>query len=280
MRSPNNDNNRTDMKSEKVFETLKIEQSGGIKRIMLNRPEKNNALSPKLMRELAVAVGGSAEDDQVRVIVISGQGQAFSAGGDMEEELVPVAKMDFFRWYAYQEETFKFIQAITGTPKPIIAAVNGVAVGGGCDLALMCDIRIASEHAQFGMYYVRMGLVPGLGGSYFLPRLVGVGMAKLLIFTGELIDARRAKEIGLVEIVAPVDNFETAVQELAEKLAAGPTKAIGMSKIAINRSINVDLNTALDYTTYHLFPLFRTLDHQEAVKAFLEGRERPVFMGE
>jgi 2-(1,2-epoxy-1,2-dihydrophenyl)acetyl-CoA isomerase len=162
--------------------------------------------------------------------------------------------------------------------KPVIAAINGYTIGAGLDLAMSCDIRIASEEAQFGEFFVRMGLVPE-AGVYFMPRLLGIGRAKLLSFTGDLIDAKEAERIGLVEKVVPPDKLITSVKELASKLAnRRPIKTVGLIKKAINESLRMDLDSSLDYASRLTYQSVHTEDHREAVNAFLEGR-RPVFKG-
>jgi len=153
-----------------------------------------------------------------------------------------------------------------------------VTVGGGCDLAMACDIRIASDKAKFGHGYVRMGIISELGGNYFLPRLIGLGRAKLFAFTGELIDAKKAEEFGLIDQLVPDSEFNTHVKELAQKLARGSTKSIGMSKIAMNRSLNMDLEASLEYSQNLAFFTMSTEDHKEGYKAFLE-RRAPIFKG-
>lgn len=266
------------MKTTKAFETILLFKEASIATITLNRPAALNAISPQLMAELYQAVDDVAKDESIRAVVITGAGRAFCAGGDVSLDVVEVGKMTPFEYRNYIERLVKAIKSIVEIEKPVIAAVNGVAVGGGFDLAMACDIRIASENARFGEAYVRMGLVPELGGIYFLPRLVGLGWAKLLTFTGDLIDARQAEQIGLVEKVVPAVDFEASVKSLAEKLASGPTRTIGMAKIAINKSFHMDLETSLDYAQGLAFMLLQTEDYKEGYKAFLEKRA-PVYKG-
>jgi enoyl-CoA hydratase/carnithine racemase len=264
--------------AEEQYETILVSRKDGIARITLNRPEVFNPMSPQLMHELKQALDLIAGDDAIRAVVITGAGKAFCAGGDMELDLAQVGKMSAFEWRAYDEGFCKVIKKIYWMEKPVVAAVNGVAVGGGCDLALACDIRIASEKARFGMAYVKMGIIPDLGGNYFLPRLMGLGRAKLMAFTGDIIDARQADHFGLVDILVSESEFPTAVEDLVQKLATGPTKAIAMAKIAINRSLHMDLETALDYSSSLQYSLLQTEDHVEGYTSFLEKR-KAIFKG-
>ena len=263
---------------DKQYETLLVSREGAVTKIILNRPEVLNAMSPQLMHELDDALADVALDEQCRALVITGAGRAFCAGGDVDLDVAQVSKMSPFEWRDYDARFCSVIKRIYWMEKPVIAAVNGVAVGGGCDLVMACDIRIASEKARFGMAYVNMGIIPDLGGNYFLPRLVGLGRAKLLAFTGELIDAKKAEHFGLVDILVSEDEFPKAVDELAQKLASGPTKAIAMTKIAMNKSLHMDLETSLDYSSNLQVFLLRTEDYQEGVRAFLE-RRKPDFKG-
>jgi 2-(1,2-epoxy-1,2-dihydrophenyl)acetyl-CoA isomerase len=162
--------------------------------------------------------------------------------------------------------------------KPVIAAINGIAAGGGLDAACACDIRIASDKATFSSVFVRRGIVPTMGGTYFLPRLVGVDKACELIWTGDLIDAREALRIGLVTKVVPHDELEAATEELAEKLAKGPPLAIARSKGMIYQGLDMELERAMDDIMEAWITLSRTEDHREALSAFLEKRE-PLFKG-
>lgn len=265
-------------KNEKRFNTIILSRKESIATITLNRPEVLNALSPQMFQDLTDAFDELAKDDTVRVVVMTGEGRAFCSGGDVQLDVAAISHMSAFEWREYMRGQHALIMKIAQIEKPVIAAINGVAVGGGCDLALASDIRIASEKARLGQVYIRMGIAPDLGGAYFLPRLVGSGRAKLLIFTGDLIDAREAESMGLVDKVVPAEELESTVGDLAKRLSKGPTKAIAMAKVAINRSLNMDLESALDYVGNLNFSLLQTDDYKEGFKAFLEKRE-PVFRG-
>lgn len=243
----------------------------------MNRPEVRNAWDPEMVHNLADTLLEVRQDEEVRAVVITGAGKAFSAGGDIKVQKqfldqpldARLERATIGQWIS---------RHITSMEKPVIAAVNGPAVGAACDMALACDIRIASENASFGEVFIRRGLMPDMGGMFFLPRLVGVAKAKELIFTGDIIDAREAERIGLVNKVVPADKLEIATMELARRLASGPTKAIGLAKKVINKSLSTDLETSLDYALQALTICYYTEDHAEATRAFFEKRE-PRFKG-
>ena len=170
------------------------------------------------------------------------------------------------------------VSAVTVLEKPVIAMVNGDAVGAGCNLALACDLVIAAEAARFGEVFVRLGLGPDWGGAYFLPRLIGLAKAKELLFTGKIISAREAEQIGLINQVVPADQLEETVMNLAAQLAQSATRAIGMMKTFLHKVWQMDLANALQYEAYVQSECIKTEDHQEAVRAFLE-KKKPVFKG-
>lgn len=260
------------------YETLRIGKDKGITTLTLNRPDRLNAQSPQLMKDMNSALKEVAEDKTVKVLIITGAGRAFCAGGDVELDVAHIRTLSAFEYRTYMANFYKVHQKIYHLEKPVIAAINGVAVGGGCDLAMACDIRIASEKARFGMAYIGMGIISDLGGIYFLPRLVGMGRAKLLSFTGNIIDARYAEQIGLVDQVVPEDELQRVVNELAEKLANGPSMAIGMYKHAMHKCVSMDLDTSLIYTNHLQHLLLHTEDFKEGFSAFLEKR-KPLFKG-
>ncbi len=245
--------------------------------ITMNRPEVLNAWDIEMMDDLVRILSEVGEDEEVRAVVIIGAGRAFSAGGDIKMQ-----KQALEQPLATKLERMILAQRITrhiaNMEKPVIAAVNGVAVGAACDMALASDIRIASENASFGEVFVRRGLIPDMGGMFFLPRFVGIAKAKELIFSGDIIDAQEAERIGLVNKVVPADKLETETLELARRLASGPTKAIGLAKKVINKSLVADLETSLDYAIQAQTICYHTEDHAEATRAFLEKRE-PQFKG-
>ena len=254
-----------------------LSKEEGVAWITMNRPEVLNAWDPEMIKDLVKILSEVREDDEVRAVVVTGAGKAFSAGGDVRVQQQaldqPLAarleKIVVGQWIC---------RHIADMEKPVIAAVNGVAVGAACDMALTCDIRIASENASFGEVFVRRGLIPDLGSLFFLPRLVGIAKAKELIFSGDIVDAREAERIGLVNKVVPADKLEMETMELARRLASGPTKAIGLAKKVINKSLVTDLETSLDYAIQAQTICYYTEDHAAATRAFLEKRE-PQFKG-
>jgi 2-(1,2-epoxy-1,2-dihydrophenyl)acetyl-CoA isomerase len=254
-----------------------FKEEGGVAWLTMNRPEVLNAWDPEMIHNLADRLSDIGQDEKVRAVVITGAGKAFSAGGDIK-----VQKQFLDQPLAARLERATIgqwiIRHITTMEKPVIAAVNGAAVGAACDMALACDIRIASENVSFSELFIRRGLIPDMGGMFFLPRLVGVARAKELIFSGDIIDAWEAERIGLVNKVVPAEKLETETRELARRLANGPTKAIGLAKKVINKSLSTDLETSLDYALQALTICYYTEDHAEATRAFWEKRE-PQFKG-
>jgi len=262
------------------YETVILRKETGIATILLNRPEKRNALSSKMFQELIAAITDVANDSSIRVVVIAGMGKAFCAGGDLDLEQNPFLSLgDPNKIRARCRELHQLILMMRNLEKPIIASVNGAAVGAGCDLALACDIRVAADTASFGEVYARVGAVPDTGGTYLLPRLVGLGKACELILTGDVIDATEAYRIGLVNKVVPLNELEGATRELARKLANGAAVATGLAKTLIHNSWNLDLATALEQVASAIALCFQTKDLKEAISAFEEKRV-PVFKGE
>ena len=258
------------------YQDLLIEISDGIATVTVNRPQAMNSLTLTTLQELADAVQMLIQSPDIRVVVITGTGsKAFIAGGDisMLVGLDPCGARDL----ALLAQGV--CTAIEQSPKPFIAAVNGYALGGGCELAMSCDIRIAAEAARFGQPEIIIGTLPGFGGSQRLPRLVGKGRALEMILTGEMIDAQEAWRIGLVNKVVPADELQSAVRELALKLAAKSTVAMKFCKEAVHNGMEIDLPHACRYEA-DLFALsFATADQKEGMRAFLEKR-KPVFGGQ
>jgi enoyl-CoA hydratase/carnithine racemase len=263
------------------YETILLEKADGVATITLNQPEKLNVFSHKMMDELLKVLSDIASDIDVRVVVLTAAGHVFSAGVDIREHFAEaiekkkkgglnVALQDFF--------SKKGLPAIMNLGKPIIAAINGPAVGLGCTICLACDLRIASERAGLGLGFVQIGVTPEFGSTYFLPRLIGIGKSLELLYTGRMINAQEAKEIGLVNEVVPANRLAETVDELAQTIAKAPPISVRLIREGIYQGVNVDINTALRWEHFAFNTCLSTDDHEEAVKAFLEKRV-PSFKG-
>ena len=258
------------------YETLRYEKADGIGIITLNRPKRLNALSFQLKDEVSAVFDEIENDDDVQVVILTGGDKAFSAGADIKER----STVDITQSQAYfrQLKSHDFYCKIEDFEKPVIAAISGVAVGGGCELAMVCDLRIASETARFGLPEVKIGVMPAAGGTQRLPRLIGITRAKELLYTGEFIDAEEARRIGLVNKVVPVDQLMTEAKALAKKIAEKPPLSVKYLKRAVNVGIQLDLSSALDYEAQIAAMLTCSEDRKEGFRAFVEKR-KPVFKG-
>ncbi len=258
-----------------MYKDLLLEKKGNIAIITLNRPDVLNAFSVEMREGLGVIFEDFERDDDVRAVVITGAGRAFSAGGDIKGwgDLKDENRMKTLMDFAHRA-----VKGITSLEKPVIAMVNGDAIGAGCNLALACDLIVASENARFGEVFVKVGLGPDWGGAYFLPRLIGMAKAKELLFTGKIISAREALGMGLINTVVSPEELEESVMKLAGKLSQSATKAIGMVKTFLHKAWQTDLEEALKYEAFVQGELVKTTDHQGAVKAFL-SKTKPVFTG-
>lgn len=260
------------------WEFVLFEKEDGIGTITLNRPEKYNALGGNMRQEILAALELACSDGDVRVIVITGAGKAFCVGGDIDEFVSGTTKALSNIATSERPAMSKIVLLINSVEKPVIAAVNGAAAGGGCNLALSCDIRIASERARFSQAFVKRGVHPDWGGIWFLPRLVGYAKAAELIFTGDVIDAEEALRIGMVNKVVPHDNLIHATKELARKMAKNAPIPIALAKRGLQNFYNMDISQAVDYEVMTIGVCWNTEDRVEGMKAFMEKRE-PIFKG-
>jgi enoyl-CoA hydratase/carnithine racemase len=261
------------------YKCLLYEVHDGIATLTLNRPERLNALGDTLREDLHDALLRCSQDPEVRVVVITGAGRGFCSGGDVKS----MSERDQAARTPAPAERFapmrdRIVLAMRDCPKPVIAAVNGAAAGAGMNLALACDMRVASSAAKFSQAFVKRGLHPDWGGTYFLPRVVGVAKACELIFTGDTIDAAQALELGIVNAVVSADALMPETYKLARRIADGPPIAIALAKRAIFHNQEVDLRAALEFETFAQNVTRETEDAKEGVRAFVEKRA-PVFRG-
>ncbi len=250
------------------YENILFEVKNGVALVTINRPKALNALNTDVLNELIDAFTTVGSSDEIKVAILTGEGRAFVAGAD-------ISQMRDLEGKAGREMTLlgqSCMELIENIDKPVIAAVNGFALGGGCEIAMSCDIRLASEKAKFGQPEVNLGIIPGYGGTQRLPRLIGKGMAKYLIMTGDQIDAQEAYRIGLVQkVVAPEELMNEALR-VAEVIMGKAPIAIKMAKHAINNGLNVDLRSGVAYEAEAYTTTFCTQDRVEGMSAFLEKR--------
>jgi enoyl-CoA hydratase/carnithine racemase len=257
-----------------------VDISDHIATITLNRPDARNAMTAGMQADMIAALRDLHDDRDVRVVIVTGAGTAFCAGGDTGSMRDPAADEpdSAFDRRAGLKRLQHMVLAVRECEKPVLAAVNGAAVGGGCDLALACDIRFASRRARFGEVFARLGLFPGTGGTYLLPRTVGIAKAFELIWTGDVIDADEAARIGLVTSVVEHELLMSTVRSFASRLAEGPPLALALSKSAVYRGLDTDLNTAFDYAATAESITLVSHDHLEGIAAHREKRP-PRFTG-
>ena len=255
---------------------LLYEVENGVGIIQVNRPKVLNALNREVLQEIDCLLDEIREDQEVRVIIITGSGdKSFVAGAD-----IPVLQdADVREGKEFGQLGQRVFLKINHFEKPIIAAVNGFAFGGGGELAMACDFRIASEKAKFGLPEVKLGMIPGFGGTQRLPRLVGTGMAKMMIFTGEPINAQEALRIGLVQKVVAPENLMAEAKNIAATISSRSATAVRLAKAAINNGIETDIRTGMEVEAYIFSDVFATEDRMEGIAAFIEKRQ-PAFTGE
>lgn len=264
--------------STPALETIDYSVADGVATIAFNRPDKRNAINRDVHRDLAAALRLVARDRSVRALVLTGRGKAFCAGQDLSEFMMARSDPDF-RADEHVRSTFnRTVLAIRDLQIPVIAAVNGVAAGAGWSLALAADIRFASADASFTQAFSKIGLVPDTGSTWFLPELIGTSRTLELAFTGDVIDAGRALEWGLVNFVVPAEELEEQATAYAARLAALPTMALAMTRRAVYRAATTTLESALEYEAQLQQRAAASDDHLEGVTAFLEKRP-PAFTG-
>ncbi len=262
------------------FETLMLTKKDHIATLTLNRPEKLNAMSLPMIPDLIAAFRDVAEDDDVRVMVMTGAGRAFSAGHDMQEgggKAISghIGTLERSRQDVRRGQ--KIVIALRDLEKPTIAMVNGPAVGGGFDLALACDLRLGCENTKFRAY-THMGLTPTLGTAWFLARIAGVSKAAQVLFTGDFVDAKTAERIGILDKLVPAQDLEKETMDLARRIAKAPPVAVRMAKTMLYRSLEVSFETYLAMAASNSALAGSSDDHKEAVASFREKREA-VFKG-
>jgi len=266
-----------------TYETIIVEKENNIATLTLNRPHTFNAWTQQMAEESLDALDDIANDDNVSVVIVTGAGMAFSSGADadrlndiVENPSDPEIVMQMVK----RGPSITVVAVkLRSMEKPVLAAVNGVAAGGGFGIAMACDIRIASEEARFAQLFVRRGIVPDTGSTYFMPRLVGTAKALELMWTGDIIDAREAEKIGLVNRVVKPEELMKETKGLAQRIASGPKVAVQFTKRALYRGMmEDDLQGQVDYELYLNTLCFRTEDFKEGVRSFLEKR-KPDFKG-
>jgi enoyl-CoA hydratase len=265
-----NDYLSTEGRGAMGFNTITYDKGDGIGVVTLNRPKSLNALCDELIAELGTVFDEIGEDRDVAAVIITGSAKAFAAGADIKE-ISQIASPAVAQGFV--SRIHAVFNRIEGCAKPVIAAISGFALGGGCELALACDLRIAAENAVFGLPEIKLGVIPGGGGTQRLPRLVGVGRAKELLYTGDSIDAQEAYRIGLVNKVVPPESLMDEARTMAAKLAKRPPVALKMTKLAVNEGINMDLYSAIGHESRCFEILFSTADQKEGMQAFIEKRE-------
>jgi enoyl-CoA hydratase/carnithine racemase len=256
---------------------LLYEVKDRIATITLNRPDKLNAFTGPMIEAWAGALGEAQRDEAVNVVVVTGAGRAFCAGGDVGR-MGQGAPTPLEHKNQLWENIHRVPRTLEAMDKPVIAMVNGLAVGAGMGMCLMCDVRVASEDARFSTGYVKVGLVPGDGDTYFLPRLVGAAKALELLWTADFIEAPEALRLGIVNRLVPAAQLQEATYTLARQIADGPQIPIRMIKRLVYQSLRLDLRTHLDLVSSHMAVVRQTIDHAEGVAAFKEKRS-PRFQG-
>ena len=256
-----------------------VDIDGPVATLTLNRPERLNSFLGSMRDEIGDGLEGLGARDDVRVVIVTGAGRAFCAGADVEYLADLIENGEIEEASALVEAGRRVVRAIVDMPKPVIASLNGPAAGGGANLALACDLRIASDRASIGQTFNRIGLHPDWGGTWFVPRLVGPARAAELFFLAEMLDAKEAERIGLFNRVVPHDDLATETRAMADILAAKPALSLRLAKEALRRTVDATLDEMLDYEVYAQRECFESADALEGTRAFVEKRA-PRFGGE
>ena len=258
------------------YQTLLLDRDGAVATVTLNRPEARNALDLVMRRELVTVLDDIEADAASRVVILTGAAGHFCAGGDVKSMQAGQGSATAADGRARVVALNRLVMRLVEFPKPVIAMVDGFAVGAGCNLALCCDMIVASDRAKFGEVFAKIGLVPDGGGSWLLSRVIGLAKAKEMIFTADIIDAAEAARIGLVNRVVPAADLAATTMALAAKIAQGPPKAIAMAKHMVNRAASTDLEAALDVEAFSQGIASTSPEHREGLAAFFEKR-KPSF---
>ncbi len=256
------------------MEYIKVKIEEGVCWIQFDRPKKMNAVNPDVLKELETAIAQCEEDEQIRTVVLTGNEKAFVAGADVEA----MARADIATAYGLTDLTMRVQERLADLPKPTIASIAGYALGAGCEIALCCDFRIAADNAVLGQPEIKLGIIPGGGGTQRLPRLINPSTAARMIFLGDTINASEAAAIGLVDKVVELDKLESETIALATKLKSIPALAIRAAKTAMRKGLSTSLKEGLQIEQDLFCMLFGTLDQKEGMAAFLEKR-KPSFPG-
>ena len=260
-------------------EFIVVEKIGGVSKVTLNRPEVLNSFNAQMAREVQGALDDARADKTIRAVLLTGAGRAFCAGQDLSEVPAPTADAVIDLGATVRAIYNPVIKSIRKLERPVVCAVNGVAAGAGANLAIACDIVLASENASFIQSFAKVGLIPDSGGTFLLPRIVGPSRATALMMTADRIDAHRAYEIGMVYRVCAPETLQDDAMALAAQLAAMPTRGLGLTKRALNASLSNDLDAQLDLEADLQTEAGRTHDFAEGIRSFLEKR-KPNFTGE
>ena len=261
------------------LETLTVEDRGAVRWIRMNRPQVYNALNPQMMEDLLNVTIESSMDEDIRVVVLTGSGKAFSSGGDVKAFGEGLAKGDRTLFYKLPTRLHQWVIALKKMNKPVVAAVNGPAVGAGLSIMLACDLVLMKQSAYFNYSYLKIGLSPDGGSTFFLPRLIGPNKAMELLLFRENVSAEEGKKMGLVAKVFPDETFEEDVTKVADLLAAGPTAAIAVAKRLLSESFDNSIETQLEKETEGIVKVVQTADFFEGVSAFNEKRP-PNYKGQ